>query len=250
MIPVSFIIVAKNEADVIGACLDSIQGMSDDIILCDTGSTDDTVKIAEEKGARIIEMEWQGYGKTKNKVNTFAKYDWILQLDADEYIDEELRNQLRTINWSDTGNAYYIRRKRFFMGKIMKFGAWGREKKVRLFPRKSAEWSDDLVHETLVLRKLKIRKIQGYIYDQTFKNDSHFSEKMKTYALLCAKKYQLKNVGGASWKKFFSPVYTFFWSYIVRLGVMDGKAGFIHALMIARYTRWKYAELYQLQKKQ
>ncbi len=249
MIPVSFIIVAKNEADVIGACLDSIQGMSDDIILCDTGSTDDTIKIAAEKGARIIEMEWQGYGKTKNKVNTFAKYDWILQLDADEYIDEELRNQLRTINWSDTGNAYCIRRKRFFMGKVLRYGAWGNEKKIRLFPRISAEWTDDLVHETLILKNLKTRNIRGYIYDQTFKNDVHFSKKMESYALLCAKKYHLKKVSGAVWKRFLSPIYTFYWNYFIRLGMLDGRAGLIHATIIAQYTFRKYAELYNLEKK-
>ena len=249
MIPLSIIIVAKNEADVIDACLESIQGISDDIILCDTGSTDDTIKIAQQKGARVIQMEWLGYGQTKNKVNTFAKYDWVFQLDADEYIDNILRNELTKINWSDTGYAYSIRRKRFFMDRVMKFGAWGKEKKVRLFPRKSAEWTDDLVHETLILRNLKIRRVPGYIYDQTFKNETHFSKKMETYALLCAKKYFLKNVSGAYWKRFLSPAYTFFWSYFIRLGLLDGKKGFIHAMMIARYTLWKYTELYQLQKK-
>ena len=136
------------------------------------------------------------------------------------------------------------------MGKVMKFGAWGKEKKIRLFPRKSAEWTADLVHETLLLGKLKIRKIPGHIFDQTFKNDAHFSKKMESYAILCAKKYYLKKVRGARWKRFLSPTYTFFWNYFVRLGILDGKAGLIHALNIAQYTFRKYTELYHLEKEQ
>ena len=249
MIPVSVIIVAKNEADVIGKCLESVKGLSNDIIVCDTGSTDNTIEIAREKGAEIIQLPWQGYGQTKNTINTYAKYDWILQLDADEFIDETLKSELSLIVWEKTDKAFCIRRKRFFMNKVLRFGAWGNEKRIRLFPRLKAKWTEDLVHEKLEVDNLKVVTLKGNIYDQTFKNETHFSKKMETYALLCAKKYFLKNVSGAYWKRFLSPAYTFFWSYFIRLGLLDGKKGFIHAMMIARYTLWKYTELYQLQKK-
>lgn len=249
MIPLSVVIVAKNEANVISACLNSVQDISDDILVCDTGSTDGTAEIAKAKGARVIDIPWQGYGTTKNKANQFAKYKWILQLDADEYIDDELKNTLGQLSWQETDKAYSIRRKRFFKGKILKYGAWGNEKKIRIFPVSQGRWTEDLVHETLLLNNMKVIRLNGYIYDQTFKDDTQFAEKMDRYADLCAQKYLMKNVQGARWKKVLSPIHTFFWNYFVRLSFLDGMAGLQHAQMIAAYTRKKYTRLYQLQQK-
>ena len=246
MIPVSIIIVAKNEENVIGACIDSIQHLSDDILICDTGSTDNTAIIARQKGAKVIELAWQGYGITKNIANTHAKYDWILQLDADEYIDERLKDNILKIDFSQKEYAYTIRRKRIFMGKILQFGAWGYEKKIRLFPRSFARWTDDLVHEKLELNNLKVSRIQGCIYDQTFRGETEFSKKMETYAVMCAQKYFKQKVKGAGWKKFISPVYTFILNYIIRLGFLDGKTGLRHAIMITEYTYKKYSVLHNL----
>jgi glycosyltransferase involved in cell wall biosynthesis len=246
MIPLSIIIVAKNEAAAIGTCLDSIQNLTDDIRVVDTGSEDNTMAIAASKGATVQQLEWRGYGNTKNEANLHAKYDWILQMDADESIDNTLKNELLKIDFTNRDQAYIVERKRYFMGKIMRFGAWGGEKRIRLFPKLKASWSDDLVHEKLLLKNLKVVRLQGNIFDNTFKDFTQFSKKMETYADLCARKYLLKKVKGAGWKRYLSPTYTFLWNYMIRLGFLDGKAGFLHAWTIAKYTYRKYSILYQL----
>jgi glycosyltransferase involved in cell wall biosynthesis len=245
----SVVIIAKNEASVIARCIKSVRGITDDIIVCDTGSTDDTRNIVQEAGARMITAEWMGYGKTKNYANSLAKYDWILQLDADEYIDATLEKSLLSLKLGEQNEAYRIRRKRFFKGKVMRFGAWGKEKHIRLFHRKKAAWNNDLVHESLTFTSLKIITLQGVINDQTYQNESHFQNKMKMYAEKCAQKYFLKNVKGAWWRQHLSPLYTFCINYLVRLGFLDGYAGLSNALEIAIYTRNKYVFLYRMEKK-
>ena len=249
MIPVSVVIITKNESALIDRCIQSIRSLTDDILVCDTGSTDETMLIASQSGARVIQLPWEGYGATKNAAHLHAKYDWIFSLDADEYIDDTLKNELGQLSWGEPDKAYSIRRKRFFKGKILQYGAWGNEKRIRIFPRMLAQWTEDLVHETLQLNHLKVIRLNGYLYDQTFKSDTQFAEKMGRYADLCAQKYHLKNIKGAGWKQVLSPVYTFIWNYIIRLGFMDGLAGWEHARMIAQYTQKKYAQLYRLQKK-
>jgi glycosyltransferase involved in cell wall biosynthesis len=246
MIPLSIIIVAKNEEDVIGVCLQSIRHLSDDILVCDTGSTDNTINIALDNHAKVIHLEWEGYGQTKNKANEQAKYEWILQLDADEFIDNALRSELLRIDWKDKNHAYRIKRKRYFMGRIMRFGAWGNEKRIRLFPKVAARWSNDLVHEKLILEKVETKDMNGNIFDVTFKDPVRFSKKMEAYAILCSKKYYSHRVKGAQWKKWLSPIYTFLWNYFIRLGFLDGMPGLYHATMLASYTHKKYDELHHL----
>ncbi|MBU6158604.1 MAG: glycosyltransferase family 2 protein [Bacteroidetes bacterium] len=244
----SVVIVAKNEAAVIARCIQSVRGMTDDILVCDTGSTDGTPAIAQEAGARTIDAEWMGYGKTKNHANSLAKYDWILQLDADEYLDGTLQKSLLSLRLEKQNEAYRIRRRRFFKGKIMRFGAWGREKHIRLFHRNQAAWNDDLIHESLNFTNLVIIPLQGFINDQTYQNDSHFQNKMKIYAEKCAQKYLHKKVKGSWWRQYLSPVYTFCINYLVRLGFLDGYAGLSNAWEIAVYTRNKYVYLYRMEK--
>jgi glycosyltransferase involved in cell wall biosynthesis len=248
MIPVSVVIIAKNESAVIDRCLKSIQFLTDDILVCDTGSTDNTRSIAQKRGARVIDMEWKGYGATKNAANQLAKYEWIFQLDADEMIDESLLRTLQQINWNDEQQAYMIRRKRYFMGKHMRFGAWGHEKKTRIFRRQNARWTHDAVHEKLHIVNTEITLIAGHILDKTFQNPEQFNAKLNRYAQLCAEKYFAQQRTGAWWKRYVSPLYTFMMDYILRLGFLDGKAGLILALKIANYTFNKYSHLYQLHK--
>jgi glycosyltransferase involved in cell wall biosynthesis len=249
-IPVSIIIIAKNEAGVIAHCVRSIRSVTDDVVVCDTGSTDKTQEIAIDAGARVETMEWQGYGATKNAANQLAKYEWIFQLDADETVDETLISALQEINWDDHSKAYTIRRKRFFMGKLMRFGAWGNEKKTRIFRRQNARWSHDAVHEKLEIKNANPTLIPGFILDNTFQHNDHFNVKMNQYAQLCAQKYFARKITGAQWKRFLSPLYTFLLNYFLRLGFLDGKEGLFLALKIADYTFKKYNELHRLYKKQ
>jgi glycosyltransferase involved in cell wall biosynthesis len=248
MIPLSIVIIAKNEAAVMDRCLQSVQGISDDIMVCDTGSTDDTRAIAARRGARIVDMVWKGYGATKNEAQQLARHDWILQLDADEMIDDTLRTSLPAINWQDDRYAYVVKRKRYYMGRHMRFGAWGHEKKTRIFLRQNARWTHDPVHEKLEILHGKTQRIPGHILDITYQNPDQFNAKMQHYAQCCATKYFEQKKTGAAWKRFLSPLYTFLLNYILRLGILDGKEGLLLALQISHYTYLKYNTLHRMQK--
>ena len=123
----SVVIVCKNEADVIGKTLQSLQGLTDDIVVYDNGSTDDTITIARQFPVSVYQGIWEGFGKTKNKAIALAKHDWILSLDADEAIDEELKNSLLALSLNNEKIMYEIKFKNFFGDKWLKYGEWGNE---------------------------------------------------------------------------------------------------------------------------
>src|SRR6476660_5729921 len=133
---ISVVIICKNEEDEIGRTLKSLTGLTDDIVVLDNGSTDNTKNIIRNSGARLVEESWEGFGKTKNKATGFAKYDWILNLDADESIDEELKSSLLNLSLQDNDEVFEIRFKNFFADRYLRFGEWGGDKHVRLFNRK------------------------------------------------------------------------------------------------------------------
>ena len=145
----SVVIVCKNEAAIIGQTLQSLQGLSDDIIVYDNGSTDDTMEIARSFPVRVYEGAWEGFGQTKNTAIGLAKYDWILSLDADEAIDDEFKNTLLASSFTDDSMVYEINFKNFFGDKWLKHGEWGNDKHIRLFNRKKVSWNKVPVHEVV-----------------------------------------------------------------------------------------------------
>jgi glycosyltransferase involved in cell wall biosynthesis len=250
MIPVSVVIITKNESALIDRCIQSIRSLTDDILVCDTGSTDETMLIASQSGARVIQLPWEGYGATKNAAHLHAKYDWIFSLDADEYIDEKLCHALLKNNWNRHDRAYCIRRTGFFQGKRIRFGSWLGEKKIRIFPRSKSFWDQSIVHEKLELNNLMIQTIQGKIIENNPQRKEQYVQKLDFYARLCAQKYLHRNIQGAGLKKIMSPIYNFFYNYIIRLGFLDGKEGLILCRLNAWYTFKKYDYVLKIKHKQ
>ena len=151
MTPISVVIICKNEAAVIGTTLQSLQGLTDDIVVYDNGSTDATEEIARSAAINFHRGTWEGFGKTKNKANALAKYDWILSLDADESIDEQLKQSLLGFNPAKEKTVYDLRFKNFLGSKCIRYGEWGNDWLVRLFNRKQVSWNNEAVHETLLI---------------------------------------------------------------------------------------------------
>ena len=137
MVPVSIVIITKNEAEIIVSCLRVAQIISDDIIIVDNGSTDNTTEIADQYGCRVYHENWDGYGANKNKGITKAKYDWILSIDADEIADLELISTLHTLKLDDPTIVYDISFRSYYGLKQIHFGSWGRDHHIRLFNSKS-----------------------------------------------------------------------------------------------------------------
>jgi glycosyltransferase involved in cell wall biosynthesis len=240
----SVVIICKNEADIIGQTLQSLQGLTDDIIVYDNGSTDNTIEEIKKLNTRFHQGNWKGFGKTKNKAIAFAKYDWILSLDADEAISDELKKELSGCQPENEKTVYKLSFRNFIGNKMLKHGDWGRDYHIRLFNRNIAKWNEADVHEELILPDdVVIKDLKGYILHRTWRNMEVYKNKMQQYALLGAEKY-FKQGKKAGWlKQKFSPSFSFIRSYVLKLGFLDGKAGYTCAKMIAYYTSIKYEKL-------
>ncbi len=246
---ISVVIITKNEAHIIANTLQSLKAVTDDMVIVDSGSTDDTVKIAKQFNAAVIETGWTGYGMTKNKGNAAAKNDWILSLDADEAVDSALKESLGKLNMENENVVYRLNRKNFFCGKHIRFGEWGTNKIIRVFNRNKTKWNTDLVHEQLVLAdEVIIKPLKGSLLHYTAYNQKSYEAKTIEYARLSAKKYFAKGEKAGVLKKYFSPVFSFVQNYIFRLGFLDGPEGFIIAKNTARYTFLKYSYLKEMNK--
>ena len=243
----SVVIVCKNGAKVIGETIKSFTGLTDDILIYDNGSTDGTQDIIKQSNARLVEGDWEGFGKTKNKANALAKYDWILSLDSDEAIDEELKKCLLKEDLTDEKKVFEFKFKNFLGNKWLRFGEWGNDKHIRLFNRIKIRWNDADVHESLLLPKdVKVIAVPGYVLHKTAANFSEYENKMENYAALNAAKYFKQQKTSGSLKMFFSAIFSFIKNYFFKLGFLDGATGYHCARINARYTFLKYKELDKL----
>ncbi|MBN9295995.1 MAG: glycosyltransferase family 2 protein [Filimonas sp.] len=255
MLPVSVVIIVKNECANIGECIRTATAISTDIIVVDGGSTDNTVTLAKAAGAKVIQVTWKGYATSRNVGASHAINDWIFALDADERITESIVNSLCTLQ-ADTPVHFIFgfKRENYFLYKKIRFGDWGRDVVYRLYNRQATNWKNVPVHETLQFAGLSRQIRKGKLLHYTVTDMEAYSSKMIQYAFLSAQKKAIASQKHNLLKKAGSPVFNFINCYIIRLGFLDGKAGFIIALHIAFYSWMKYnydwskeANIYSLQ---
>jgi glycosyltransferase involved in cell wall biosynthesis len=250
MQPISVVIIVKNEAHILPQTIRAVQGITDDIVICDTGSTDDTIAVAKTCGAMVVQEQWMGFGPTKNKANTYAKYDWILQLDADEIPDTKLQESLAKLMLNNNKELFNMQFKTFLGEQWIRFGEWGKDEHIRLFNRTAAKWNNALVHEQLLFdESFTITDIKGFINHKTMQSMEEFKQKMKAYGLSGGEKYFEQGKTGGWYKQYSSPIFSFIKNYLIKLGFLDGRAGWQVAKMNAWYTYLKYSTLHQLKKK-
>jgi glycosyltransferase involved in cell wall biosynthesis len=246
---VSVVIIAKNEAHIIEQTLQSLQGLTDDIVVVDNGSTDNTEAICRQMGAVVIKAAWEGYGPTKNIGIKAAKYNWILSLDADEAIDGTLKQAIKNIDTADEQKVYNLNFKNFFCGTWVKHGEWGSDRHIRLFNRKQVQWNVAAVHEQLQLpAQAGVLPLPGNVLHYTVHSLQDYMEKTVRYARLNATKYFEQGKKSSFVKLRLSPSFSFVQNYLLRLGFMDGWEGYITAKTTAWYTFLKYAYLRELWK--
>jgi glycosyltransferase involved in cell wall biosynthesis len=244
---ISVVIITRNEAHIIANTLQSLQAVTDDIVIVDSGSTDETIAICKKYNALVIETDWSGYGINKNKGIAAAKHDWILSLDADEAIDAELQQSLLNLSLSNSSEVFDIRFKNFFCGTWIRFGEWGFDWHIRLFNRTKVHWNNVAVHENLVFPDdARVTKLKGNILHYTVQNRNEYNAKTDHYARMNAKKYLEAGKKPNFFKQYLSPAFAFIQHYIFRLGFLDGAAGFIIAKTTARYTFLKYRYLKEM----
>jgi glycosyltransferase involved in cell wall biosynthesis len=248
MIPVSVVIITKNEAEVIADCIAAAKMITDDIVIIDHYSTDSTLSIALTEGCRAYQRNWDGYGANKNKGIELAKYNWILSIDADEIADLELVLSLHSLKLDDPAMVYDIRFKSYFGKKLIRYGSWGRDHHIRLFNRTRVKWSQSTVHETLILPdNTKMQRLDGYIHHYSVRDTKECNAKALYYARLSAERYLGTGKKANTVNLYLSPVFSFVRSYILFGGFLDGKEG----LAIARVNyknKWlKYRYLLRLE---
>ena len=245
----SIVIVAKDSADKIGRLLKSAEGLTDDVIVCDTGSTDDTIQIAKDAGASVYSIPWEGYGRSKNVAIGYARYQWIFSLDTDEKIDSVLYAALQQWQPANDETVYQVLWKNFLAGQWIRHSDWGTQWKKRLFNKSIVHWDDAIAHEDVTSdRPLQFVKLDGYLEHYSFKDTREYAMKMIHSAMITAQKYHQQNKR-AGIKLFVSPIFSFVKSYFIKLGFLDGHKGWVIAVTNAYYTFIKYARLHELNRK-
>jgi glycosyltransferase involved in cell wall biosynthesis len=247
MVPVSIVIITKNEADIMAACMQKARLITDDIVVIDNG-TNDLPFITNTYGCRIYKTAWDGYGANKNKGITAAKYNWILSIDADEVPDDELIRSLHKLKYDNPAVAYDIKFRSYFGKKPIRFGSWGRDHHIRLFNRGLIKWSETMVHETLILpENIQVKKINGLLHHYSVKDVNEYNSKGSYYAKLSAKKYFNAGKKANFVKLYISPVFGFLKNYVFYLGFLDGHEGWTIAKTNIKHTRRKYFYLSQME---
>jgi glycosyltransferase involved in cell wall biosynthesis len=238
----SVIVIVKNEQAVIRRCLESI-AWADEIIVLDSGSTDGTVAICKEYTPQVYETDWPGFGPQKNRALQRASGDWVLSLDADEWVLPELRDEIRK-TVAGTGNqaAFRIPRLSSFCGREMHHSGWWPDYVVRLFRRDRARFSDDSVHERVIVEG-STGTLVNALRHETFVDLEDLLGKMNVYSTLSARDAHAKGKRGSLTRAVLKSFWAFIRIYVLRLGFLDGREGFMLAVSTAEGTYYRYAKL-------
>lgn len=242
MASITAVIITHNEERHIERCLQSLLGVVDEVLVLDSQSTDQTVAMAEALGARVIDTEWLGYAATKNKANALAANDWILSIDADEALSEELRQSILAAKNGLQG-AYQFNRLNNYYGHWVRHGGFYPDKKLRLFNRKTARWVGDYVHETVALDGgVKITHLHGDLLHYTCANQQEHLAQIERFTDLAAQGLAAQGKKGSLLKGYAGLLFRFAKMYLLKLGLLDGNTG----MHVAQYSA--YAVLLREQK--
>lgn len=243
----SVVIITLNEERNIARCLASVKEVADEVVVVDSGSTDDTVRIAKEHGALVTHRAWTNYSAQKNFANDLATGRYILSLDADEALSDQLRHSVLEAKQGGLRGAYSMARLTNYCGTWVRHGGWYPDIKVRLFPKGKARWTGEHVHETLELApELATTLLAGDLLHYSFYSVEQHERQAEHFAGLAAKALHARNKRSSRLRILFSPVSRFIQGYFLRGGFLDGKAGFTIARISARAKRMKYTELARL----
>jgi glycosyltransferase involved in cell wall biosynthesis len=227
----SVVIITKNAEKHIKNAIQSAL-FADEILVLDSGSTDRTRDIAKGLGAIVEHQEWLGFGRQKNKVVELASNDWVFVLDADEQITEQLKDEIIETLKNPISDGFQISRLNNFFGKDIKTCGLYPDYTIRLFNRKKGAFNDLPVHESAQIQG-KVSKLKNHMTHMAYESIDEFIAKQNKYSSLNPKKRNL-------FKALLSPLWTFFKLYFIKRGFLDGKHGFIIAVLYSQYTFWKY----------
>jgi cellulose synthase/poly-beta-1,6-N-acetylglucosamine synthase-like glycosyltransferase len=240
----SAVLITRNEEANLPACLASLEGLADEIVIVDSESTDGTVAVARAAGARVSQHQFVGFGAAKQRALELATGSWVLSVDADERVTPALAAEIRRALGSDPkANGYLIRREVFFLGTRLRFGGMGNDWVLRLFRREGARFSPLPVHEHVEIEGTAA-KLAGTLEHHAYRTLSEHVEKMNRYTEIQATMKTGRGVRYRAWMWLRLP-WEVFARCVLRLGILDGTAGIMFATASA-YSAWlKYAKTWR-----
>lgn len=242
----SLAIITFNEEENIGRTLESICQIAKEIIIVDSFSSDKTVKIARTYNAKVFLEKWKGHIEQKNSALEKCNAKWVLSLDADEVLSDELKKNILKAIKEENSDGFFLNRKTHYLGKLMNF-AWQPDKKLRLVKRScNPNWQGLNPHDYLTIQG-KTASLKGDLTHYSYKDLRHHLQKTIDYAKISAKVYFENNKKASLIKLTLNPLFAFFKIYFIQLGVLDGFRGLLAAFSSMLGTFLKYSFLWELE---
>lgn len=245
---ISAIIITLNEESKIRNALEGIKGLADEIVVVDSGSSDKTVEIARNLGAKVYIRKFDNFANQKNFALSKASGEWILALDADEEIPQELAQEIKEAVKNGIYNGYLMPRRNFILGKEIKYSRWSPDKHIWLWKKNSGKWVGDVHEEVLVVGK--VGELKNSKMHRSHKTIGSFMQANALYSTLEAKSLFKKGVRFSLWKMLWQTVFEFFLRFVYKLGLLDGKQSFALCYLMGVYKLTVYIKLWELQKNQ
>lgn len=246
---ISVYILAFNEAEKIRDCIKTVL-WADEIIVIDSNSTDKTCQIAEELGAKVIQIPFKGYGELRNQAIKHCNCDWILSIDSDERCTIQVRDEILNVINNNEFEVYRLPRRNFFMGKWIRFSGWyPNYRQPQLFKRNMMSYTSEEVHEGFISKSnFEIGILKNAIWQFPFKSIEEILHKTNKYSSLGVKKIELKEIEGTFLKAFLHASWSFIKHYFLKLGFLDGGPGFVIAFSNFEGTFYRYLKHLESQK--
>ncbi|CAN5461856.1 glycosyltransferase family 2 protein [soil metagenome] len=239
----SVVIITFNEDKNIARCLESVQGLADDIVVLDSFSTDKTESICKQFNVNFIQRKWEGYSASKNFANAQAKYDWILSLDADEAPSEELKKSILKAKEGSELKTYKFHRLTNYCGSWIKHCGWYPDTKIRIFDRKITKW-EGIIHEKLAIASTEDAiLLEGDLLHYSYYSIEQHYAQTENFSTLAAQNMFEKGKKASAFKMYLSPVIKFISDYFIKLGILDGAAGYTICRISAYHSYLKYKKL-------
>ncbi|MBL7886217.1 MAG: glycosyltransferase family 2 protein [Flavobacterium sp.] len=240
--------ITYNEEDNVKRYVESLS-FADEIIFVDSQSKDKTITIAEELGVKVIQRKFDDFSNQRNFAIEQATNEWILFFDLDEIISPELEKEIiKTLENPKDKVAFYIKRNFYFMGKLIKYGGWQNDKAIRLFNKNHCKYNGNLVHE-LVQSNGKTCILKNKLNHFSYKNFDNYNDKLNLYSKLQAENLYKQKKRPNLYHFFIRPTYRFLWQYIFRMGILDGKEGFILSYVHSFSVFKRYLQLWMMYRK-
>jgi glycosyltransferase involved in cell wall biosynthesis len=237
----SVVIIAYNEEENIGRCIDSVQEIADEVLVVDSFSTDNTVAIARAKGARVMQHQFEGHIQQKNWAKEQAAFDFVFSIDADEELSTELKKSVLSLNKNFAADGYSVNRLNFYCGKPIKACGWYPDTKLRLWNRTKGEWKGINPHDKFELTAGgSIQHLPGDLLHHTYPTRESFLQQREKFADISSQHLKNKNAVYLLWKMFLSAPFKFIRNYFFKCGFTEGATGLFICYHQSREVCLKY----------